>query len=65
MTNFNQEFWNIKIKEASSKWFKENPDYHPAYNYYDSREITIPGDLNYYRIPIDMWKEYHKEKYND
>jgi hypothetical protein len=60
---FNQEEWNSKIREASKKWFEENPDYHPAYNYYDSGEITIPGDPGYYRVPMEMWEEYHKAKY--
>jgi hypothetical protein len=60
---FNQEDWNSKIREASKKWFEENPDYHPAYNYYDSGEITIPGDSEYYRVPMEMWVEYHKAKY--
>ena len=61
---FDQEEWNVKIKEASAKWFKENPDYNPAYNYYDSGEITIPGDSGYYRIPMDMWYQYHYYKHN-
>ena len=54
----------IIIREASKKWFEENPDYHPAYNYYDSGEITIPGDSEYYRVPMEMWYDYHDAKYN-
>ncbi len=61
---FNQEEWNSKIREASKKWFEENPDYNPAYNYYDSGEITISGDPGYYRVPLDMWYDYHDAKYN-
>jgi hypothetical protein len=64
MTEEREKKWYSKIKEASVTWFKENPDYNPAFNYYDSGEITIPNDTNYYRIPIEMWKEYHKELYN-
>lgn len=63
--DFNQEEWNLKIKEASRKWFEENPDYNAAYNYYDSGEITIPEDTEYYRVPMDMWEQYHKEKYTN
>jgi len=61
---FNQEEWNSKIREASAKWFKDNPDYNPGFNYYDSGEITIPGDSQYYRVPMDMWYDYHDAKYN-
>lgn len=60
---FNQEEWNSKIREASKKWFEENPDFNPGINYYDSGEITIPGDPGYYRVPREMWEEYHKAKY--
>ena len=60
---FNQEEWNLKIREASAKWFKDNPDYNPAFNYYDSGEITIHGDPEYYRIPKGMWDEYYEAKY--
>lgn len=59
-----KEEWYSKIREASDKWFKDNPDYHPAYNYYDSGEIHIPGDSNYYRVPIKLWIEYHEDLYN-
>ena len=62
---FNQEEWNLKIREASAKWFEENPDYNPGLNYYDSGEITIPGDPEYYRVPIEMWEQYHREKYSE
>ena len=62
---FNQEEWNLKIREASKKWFEENPDYNPGLNYYDSGEITIPGDPGYYRVPMEMWEQYHREKYAD
>lgn len=60
---FNQEEWNSKIREASKKWFEENPDYNPGINYYDSGEISIPGDPGYYRVPRDMWEDYHEAKY--
>ena len=60
---FNQEAWNLKIREASAKWFEENPDYNPGLNYYDSGEIIIPGDPEYYRVPMEMWEQYHREKY--
>ena len=60
---FNQEEWNSKIREASKKWFEENPDYNPCINYYDSGEIIIPGDPEYYRVPMIMWEEYHEAKY--
>ena len=64
--DFNQEEWNLKIREASKKWFEENPDYNPAYNYYDSGEITIPEEgFVVYRVPIEMWEQYHKEKYSN
>jgi hypothetical protein len=56
--------WYSKIKEASALWFKKNPDYHPAFNYYDSVEVSIPNDPEYYRVPITIWKEYHEELYN-
>ncbi len=56
--------WYSKIKEASVLWFKENPDYHPAFNYYDSGEVSIPNDNEYYRIPTKMWNEYYSELYN-
>ena len=60
---FDQEAWNLKIREASAKWFKENPDYNAGLNYYDSGEIIIPGDPEYYRVPREMWEQYHSEKY--
>jgi hypothetical protein len=59
--NFNQEEWSVKIKEASAKWFKDNPDYNAALNYYDSGEIILPNDDNVYRVPIDMWYDYHED----
>tara|TARA_R110000868_G_C10688862_1_gene748114 strand:+ start:206 stop:424 length:219 start_codon:yes stop_codon:yes gene_type:complete len=61
---FDQQAWNLKIREASAKWFEENLDYNPAYNYYDTGEITIPEDSKYYRVPIEMWYEYHEVMYN-
>jgi len=61
MTPEKQEEWRNKVKEASKKWFEENPDYHPAYNYYDSGEITLPNDKTYYRVPLKMWYEYIEE----
>jgi hypothetical protein len=64
MTQERKEEWYSKIREASAKWFKENPDFNPGINYYDSGEITIPGDRAYYRVPALMWKEYHSELYN-
>ncbi len=64
MTQERKEEWYSKIREASAIWFEKNPDYHPAFNYYDSGEVTIPGDKEYYRIPIEMWNEYHSELYN-
>lgn len=64
MTQERKEEWYSKIREASAIWFEKNPDYHPAFNYYDSGEVTIPGDKEYYRIPTEMWNEYHSELYN-
>jgi len=64
MTEESKKEWYSKIKEASAIWFKENPDYHPAFNYYDSGEVSIPNDNEYYRIPMTMWKEYYEELYN-
>jgi len=58
--NFNQDEWSVKIKEASAKWFKENPNYNTALNYYDSEEIILPNDDNVYRVPIDMWYAYYE-----
>jgi hypothetical protein len=65
MTEERKKEWYSKIKKASAIWFKENPDYHPAFNYYDSGEVAIPNDANYYRIPIPMLEEYYKELYNN
>ena len=65
MTEERKKEWYSKIREASKKWFQENPDYHPAYNYYDSGEVNIPDDDTYYRVPIAMWEEYHNELYNN
>jgi hypothetical protein len=64
MTEESKKEWYSKIKKASAIWFKENPDYNPAFNYYDSGEISIPNDNEYYRIPMVMWKEYHEKLYN-
>lgn len=64
MTEERKQEWYSKIREASAKWFEQNPDYHPAFNYGDSGEITIPGDPEYYRVPREMWYEYHEELYN-
>jgi hypothetical protein len=64
MTEESKKEWYSKIKKASAIWFKENPDYNPAFNYYDSGEISIPNDNKYYRIPMVMWKEYHEKLYN-
>lgn len=63
MTDQEKENWHVKIRNASAKWFEENPDYNPVFNYYDSGEVIIPGDDTYYRVPIAMWDEYHKELY--
>ena len=63
MTKQKKEEWYVKIREASAKWFEENPGYTPVFNYYNSGEITIPGDDGYYRVPIKMWEEYHNELY--
>ena len=65
MTEEKKKEWYSKIKEASAIWFKENSDYHPAFNHYDSGEVSIPNDSNYYRIPIAMWEQYHEELYNN
>jgi len=64
MTEERKKEWYSKIKEASANWFKENPDYHPAFNYYNSGEVSIPNDSKYYRIPMAMWEQYHEELYN-
>jgi len=64
MTQEKKEEWYSKIREASAIWFKENPEYNPAFNYYDSGEISIPNDSEYYRIPTKMWNEYYSELYN-
>ena len=64
MTQERKEEWYSKIREASAIWFEKNPDYHPAFNYYDSGEVSIPGDNAYYRVPMPMWLEYHNELYN-
>jgi hypothetical protein len=42
----------------------KHPDYNAAFNYYDSGEVSIPNDPEYYRVPMAMWKEYHEELYN-
>ena len=64
-TKFNQEEWSSKIREAAKKLSEENEDYNPAYNYYDTGEITLPDDEEYiiYRIPIDLWEQYYIAKY--
>ena len=64
MTEERKEEWYSKIREASAIWFEKNPDYHPAFNYYDSGEVIIPNDPEYYRVPMAMWEEYHNELYN-
>lgn len=64
MTEERKKEWYSKIKEASAIWFEQNPDYNPAFNYYDSGEVSIPGDGAYYRVPMPMWLEYHNELYN-
>lgn len=64
MEEVEKEEWYSKIREASAVWFEKNPDYNPAFNYYDSGEVLIPGDPEYYRVPIPMWKKYHEKLYN-
>ena len=64
MTEERKEEWYSKIREASAIWFEQNPDYNPAFNYYNSGEVSISGDPEYYRVPIPMWKKYHEELYN-
>ncbi len=64
MTDQRKQEWYAKIKEASAIWFEVHPDYNAAFNYYDSAEVTIPNDPEYYRVPMAMWMEYHNELYD-
>ena len=64
MTENDLKELNFNKIVVTTIWFKQNPDYNPAFNYYDSGEVSIPGDPEYYRVPIAMWKEYHEELYN-
>ena len=64
MEEVRKEEWYSKIRKASAIWFEQHPDYNAAFNYYDSGEVSIPNDPEYYRVPMAMWKEYHEELYN-
>ena len=64
MTEERKEEWYSKIRKASAIWFEQHPDYNAAFNYYDSGEVSIPNDPEYYRVPMAMWEEYHEELYN-
>jgi len=63
---FNQEEWSTKIREASAKLHAETPEgFHPAFNHAGSGEIMLPGEgFIVYRVPTDMWYDYHDAKYN-
>lgn len=63
---FNQEEWNLKIREASAKIDGQNPEkFHPAFNHPGTGEIILPGEgFIVYRVPMDMWYDYHEAKYN-
>lgn len=66
MSEFNQKEWSIKIKKSSAKLNAETTEgFHPAFNHKGTGEITLPGDMRTtYRVPIDMWYNYHEAKYN-
>lgn len=55
--------WPESQEFMEEEWFEENPDYNPGLNYYDSGEIIISGDPGYYRVPMEMWEQYHNETY--
>ena len=62
---FNQEEWSAKIRKASAEIDGQNPEkFHPAFNHAGTGEITIPGDPEIYRVPIEMWYDYHEALYN-